>query len=134
MKINLNLIAILFCLMAVGCGKDKVVREVHTQTTVIEKFGGRIIGDCTLTGHIRFFEIGFTKAINDFSFKTETGFIIKSNNKITLNSFINDVFYNLNIERQMSKLVGSEKLADQIEVSIEFSDSSECSVSLWVKK
>jgi hypothetical protein len=45
---------------------------------------------------------------------------------------INGVPYDMNIEVQGTKVIGSEKLASRIELTIIFSDSSKCSASLWV--
>jgi hypothetical protein len=93
------------------------------------KEGGKVVGPCTLTGDIRSFEISCTKNIQSFTFE---GF--SSGKTLSLNFNINGTQYDMNIENKGTKLVGSEKLASEIELTIHFTDSSTGSATLWLAK
>ena len=118
-----------------GSNGSKVAFKTASQLTdkSSSRVGGSVEGPCILTGDIRSFQIDCSKRIRHYGFVQQNiALFFAPDEKLILNDKINGVPYDMNIEVQGTKMVGSEKLASKIDLTIIFSDSSKCSASLWV--
>lgn len=135
-----NLILVLFCLSlgTAACGKDGGSNSGGSSSNGSNSGGSSlggpssggsssdtVVGPCVLVGNIRSFQVNCTKTIQDFTI----GFITigkKLKSKIT----INGIEYDIDITNTGTSLVGSEKIANSLDFTINFTDSSTASVTL----
>lgn len=134
-KIILVSLSIGISLLAAACGSNGKAPngEPPAADKPEPKIGGKVVGPCTLAGDIRSFEITAPKSFRTYGFVTDK--VVLSYNpkeKLIMNTILNGVEYDMNIEAQGTKLIGFEKLANNIDLIIAFADSSKCEVSLWV--
>lgn len=91
--------------------------------------GFQVVGPCKVSGDIGSFEITCTKEIVSFSVDG-----VSSDQKLVINTKPSGGKNDLVIEKFGEKLVGSEKYADRIEITIHFDDSSTGTVTLWIEE
>jgi len=84
-----------------------------------------VVGPCSLSGNIRSFTINCTRTIQNFT----VGFSTASQS-IVMSSVINGVRYDTNIQNNGTSLVGYERAANTLGITINFADSSTASVTL----
>jgi hypothetical protein len=119
----------LICLtlgIAPGCGKD--VGDPNSGGSGNSNPPGlnnTVEGPCTVIGNVRSFEINCTKTIQTF-----TVGIFTIGSRLENTSTINGQQYNSTIQNNGTSLVGTETIAPTLEIKINFTDSSTCSVTL----
>ena len=107
--------------------------ELQTETP---KVGGSVVGSCTLIGDIRSFEISSDQQMRSYSLMGE-GMLLLFSARETLtikNAKLNGVERDMKIEVQDNKVIGYEKLVENLNIRIMFQDNSKCDVSLWEAK
>jgi|GEM_PF-1224427 len=135
-----NVVLVLFCLSLgiAACGKDGGSSSGGSSSGGSSSGGSSsggsssggsssdtVVGPCTLTGNIRSFQVNCDRTIQNFT----VGFMT-AGTRLRNSGTINGTRYNTDITNNGTSLVGSEGVANSLDITINFADSSTASVTL----